>query len=572
MSFRFEHSRKDLQSQLQHARKELEFIQRALDESTIVAITDKAGKITYVNEAFCRISQYSQEELIGQTHRLVNSGYHSREFFENMWKTIGKGGVWKGEIKNKAKDGSYYWVKSTIVPFLDEHGKPYQYVSIRTDITQLKEYEEQIEYMAKHDELTGLPNRRFLKEQFPKMVEETKRTEQLLAVYFIDLARFKNINDSLGHSTGDKVLKQIAERFRAGLGKETLLVRMGGDEFVAVAPQLNYSSILSYLRAIQQALSHPIMIEGREFVLTANTGISVFPLHGEDLNTLLGYADMAMYQAKEEGKFYQFYRRAISQRLVRETIIESYLHRAIEREEFVLYYQPQYDLVSGELVRLEALIRWCNPDLGWIGPDQFIPLAEKVGLMFEIDEWVLATACRHRQNWQQAGYVPPDIAVNLSASHFQIPNMAQHLLSIIERSGDDPRRWEFEVTEYIMMQDSPIVHDNIRRLKEAGVKLAIDDFGTGYSSLGYIKKWSVDRLKIDRSFIANLPHSADDQAIVSAVITMARQLSIDTVAEGIENKKQMQLLRSMGCSEGQGYFWSAPISATEVGTLLKRDE
>ncbi|ASS87803.1 hypothetical protein GLN3_12625 [Geobacillus lituanicus] len=563
---------KDLESKLQHTLRKLESIQKALDESTIVVITDQTGKITYVNEAFCRISQYSREELIGNTHRIVNSGYHSREFFKHMWKTIGTGKIWRGEIKNKAKDGSYYWVQSTIVPFLDERGKPYQYVSIRTDITRLKQYEEQIKYMANHDDLTGLPNRRFLREQFSKLLKETKEEERLLAVYFIDLARFKNINDSLGHSVGDEVLKQMADRFRTVLDQKLFLTRVGGDEFVAVAPRVNYQSILAYVRTIQQMLARPLEIEGREFILSANIGISVFPFDGEDLNTLLGHADMALYHAKEEGKFYQFYHRTINQRLIRETILESHLHRAIERDEFILYYQPQYDLFTGELIRLEALIRWYNSELGWIRPDQFIPLAEKIGLMPKLDEWVLSTACRHRKMWKQRGGVEADLSINLSASHFQIPGMAKRLLSIIESNGDDPCRWEFEVTEHIMMQDSAVVYENISQLKEAGVKLAIDDFGVGYSSLGYIKKLKVDRLKIDRSFIKNLPQSADDQAIVAAVITMAHQLSIDVVAEGIENEKQIQILKEMGCNGGQGYFWRQPVSETEIGSLLQCNE
>ncbi|MGG3162209.1 EAL domain-containing protein [Geobacillus stearothermophilus] len=559
---------KDLESKLQHTLRKLESIQKALDESTIVVITDQTGKITYVNEAFCRISQYSREELIGNTHRIVNSGYHSREFFKHMWKTIGTGKIWRGEIKNKAKDGSYYWVQSTIVPFLDERGKPYQYVSIRTDITRLKQYEEQIKYMANHDDLTGLPNRRFLREQFSKLLKETKEEERLLAVYFIDLARFKNINDSFGHSVGDEVLKQMADRFRTVLDQKLFLTRAGGDEFVAVAPRVNYQSILAYVRTIQQVLARPFEIEGRELILSANIGISVFPFDGEDLNTLLGHADMALYHAKEEGKFYQFYHRTINQRLIRETILESHLHRAIERDEFILYYQPQYDLFTGELIRLEALIRWYNSELGWIRPDQFIPLAEKIGLMPKLDEWVLSTACRHRKMWKQKRGVEADLSINLSASHFQIPGMAKRLLSIIESNGDDPCRWEFEVTEHIMMQDSAVVYENISQLKEAGVKLAIDDFGVGYSSLGYIKKLKVDRLKIDRSFIKNLPQSADDQAIVAAVITMARQLAIDIIAEGIENETQIQLLKEMGCKGGQGYFWSPPISETEIELLL----
>ncbi|MED4300605.1 EAL domain-containing protein [Geobacillus stearothermophilus] len=563
---------KDLESKLQHTLRKLESIQKALDESTIVVITDQTGKITYVNEAFCRISQYSREELIGNTHRIVNSGYHSREFFKHMWKTIGTGKIWRGEIKNKAKDGSYYWVQSTIVPFLDERGKPYQYVSIRTDITRLKQYEEQIKYMANHDDLTGLPNRRFLREQFSKLLKETKEEERLLAVYFIDLARFKNINDSFGHSVGDEVLKQMADRFRTVLDQKLFLTRAGGDEFVAVAPRVNYQSILAYVRTIQQVLARPFEIEGRELILSANIGISVFPFDGEDLNTLLGHADMALYHAKEEGKFYQFYHRTINQRLIRETILESHLHRAIERDEFILYYQPQYDLFTGELIRLEALIRWYNSELGWIRPDQFIPLAEKIGLMPKLDEWVLSTACRHRKMWKQKRGVEADLSINLSASHFQIPGMAKRLLSIIESNGDDPCRWEFEVTEHIMMQDSAVVYENISQLKEAGVKLAIDDFGVGYSSLGYIKKLKVDRLKIDRSFIKNLPQSADDQAIVAAVITMAHQLSIDVVAEGIENEKQIQILKEMGCNGGQGYFWRQPVSETEIGSLLQCNE
>jgi len=259
--------------------------------------------------------------------------------------------------------------------------------------------------MAKHDDLTGLPNRRLLKEQFPQMIEETKAKKQLLAVYFIDLARFKNINDALGHAAGDEVLKQVADRFQMVLGPKWFIARVGGDEFVAVSSSVNYQLILSQLRVLQQMLSQPLIIAGKEFIISANVGISVFPFDGEELDTLLGNADMAMYYAKENGKFYQFHRQIINQRLVREMTLERYLHRAIGREEFMLYYQPQYDLATGELIRLEALIRWYNPTLGWVPPHQFIPLAEKVGLISDIDEWVLATACRHRQRWKQKGYL-----------------------------------------------------------------------------------------------------------------------------------------------------------------------
>jgi diguanylate cyclase (GGDEF)-like protein/PAS domain S-box-containing protein len=550
--------------------EELENIKYALDQSSIVAITDKRGIITYVNDTFCKISKYSREELIGKSHRIVKSGYHSKEFFKDMWSTISSGHIWKGQVKNKAKDGTFYWVDTVIVPLPKGSNNPTSYVSIRRDITEQKEAEQKIYHLAYHDPLTNLLNRRGFHECMEKAVEEAKRQQSMFATIFIDLDRFKHVNDTLGHKVGDELLETIARRMTECIGnKQVNIFRIGGDEFTVIWSGLqNAEEVEESTAKILDIFKKPFAVKGYQLVISPSIGVSIYPVHGDEVESLLRRADTAMYCAKEEGEnHYKIYTKEMEREFLTRLTLEQELHRALNENGLHLHYQPKVDVHTGQTIGMEALLRWHHPEWGVIPPDKFIPVAENTGLIIPLGEWVLRTACQQNKKWQQAGYSPFVMSVNMSTLQFKQENLVQMISEILSETGLEAKWLELEITESIIMEHAKEMIEKLSKLKAMGIHVSIDDFGTGYSSFNYLKNFPIDVVKIDRSFVRELPNS-EDIAIVSAIISMAHALNLKVLAEGVETKEQWEFLRQKGCHEGQGYLFSKPLAPEDVEKFL----
>ncbi len=550
--------------------KDLTDFKYALDQAAIVAVTDEKGIIQYANDPFCKISQYSREELIGQDHRIISSGSHSKEFIQTMWETIKKGKDWRGKFKNKAKDGSFYWVETVIVPFLNEQGKPYQYLAIRTDITLQQVAEEKIRLLAHYDELTRLPNRSLFNERLDQAIKQRAWGKRPFAVMFLDLDRFKLINDTLGHSAGDQLLQEVAVRLTDCLRPEDTVARMGGDEFTILLPAIaKAEDAVLVAQKVVAALKKPVKVTQQELLVSVSIGISLYPNHGEDAETLLKNADAAMYRAKENGPGrFNFFTSVTNSDGNSKIDMTAALSYAIERKELLLLYQPLVDLKQGKIIGVEALIRWNREGCGMVSPAAFVPLAEETGLILPIGHWVLETAISQLKLWQNAGFMDLTLSVNVAAPQFQETDFVEDLEQIIEETSLDVNSLKLELTESLLMKNQEAVIPRLKAIKELGVLLAIDDFGTGYSSLSYLKRFPVDTLKIDQSFVKNIPEDPDDAAIAEMIITLAAQLRLEVVAEGIETKAQLDFLQARGCQMGQGYLFSRPISGKEMTTLL----
>jgi diguanylate cyclase (GGDEF)-like protein/PAS domain S-box-containing protein len=549
--------------------KELRDLKFALNQSSIVTVTDPNGVITYVNKNFCDISLYSEEELIGKTHRIFKSGYHNSEFYKALWKTITSGQVWKGEIKNQDKIGNYYWVDTTIVPFLNDYGKPYQYVIIRNDISKRKKALEEINYLVYNDELTGLPNKRkFLNE----LGQQLKKIESPIAVLCIDLDRFKLLNDSMGHRFGDIFLRKVSDRLKSSLSEKSFIARQGGDEFVAFIPEATEKLARQTAQKIIQEVSAAYFIEGHHYYITCSIGISMNPIDGDEADELLKKADIAMFRVKKGGKNnYEFFDMNMDRLVKREMQLDKYLRKALQDEQFELHYQPKLDLRTGEITGMEALLRWDCPPLGMVAPLEFIPMAEETGLIIPIGEWVLREACFQNKKWQEAGFKSICVSVNLSVRQFQDPNLVLTIIRALEDAKLAPKYLELEITENIAMENKHAVNEKLERLKELGVSISMDDFGTGYSSLSYLGKYPINTLKIDKVFVDDLILSKDT-SVVRAIISLAHSFNLNVIAEGVEEQEQIDCLKTYLCDEIQGYALSRPLAAKDFEENILRNK
>jgi diguanylate cyclase (GGDEF)-like protein/PAS domain S-box-containing protein len=545
------------------AQQELIEKQYAIDQAVIVAITDLKGRITYANENFCRISGYARDELLGQDHRVLNSGTHSKSFFRDMYRQIARGHVWRGELCNRAKDGTTYWVDTVISPQLGPSGRPIAYMAIRIDITARKLAEAQIVYAARHDALTGAANRAVLLEKMQEALDRLHRQGEPFAILILDLDGFKDINDTLGHAAGDKVLKELALRLQSLLGETDCLARLGGDEFAIVRscradPR---QEAIALAETVLQTTANPFDIDGQNVSIGTSIGIALAPDDGIDEGGLLKKADLALYRVKSEGRNgLSVFDSELTKDATSRLQMINELRAAIARSEFDLHYQPVLDARTRRLYGAEALVRWRHPRKGLISPDHFIWLAEETGLIEPLGEWVLRRACTDAAAW------PEDIrvAVNLSAAQFRTGKLFDIIVRALADSGLPPERLELEVTESLLLNNSHNYQRVIRQFKDIGITIALDDFGTGYSSLSCLTTFPFDRIKIDKSFTQGIPARADCTAVVASVLTLARGLDMVVTAEGVETEHQFELLRAAGVHQVQGFLFGRPVPVSEL--------
>ncbi|MCX7149638.1 MAG: EAL domain-containing protein, partial [Rhodocyclales bacterium] len=535
-----------------------------------IMITDAAGCMISVNQAFSRITGYAAVDAVGRNASMLASGRHSREFFGEMWRAILDAGYWHGEIWNRRRNGETFPEWLGISSVRDGNGKITHFVGIFSDISERKAAEAKIAFLAHHDALTGLPNRLLLRDRMQQAMVHGERSGNKVALLFVDLDHFKGVNDSYGHPVGDALLRDSAQRLLGCVRDSDTVSRHGGDEFLVVLTELASSEVPAQIAGkIMAVLAQPFHIEDHEATISASVGIAVYPEDGAGFNELLAKADTAMYHAKQAGRnAFRFYTQRMNADAQERLDLHGRLRHALERGEFVLYYQPLLDLKSGFIVGGEALVRWQSPGHGLIEPEHFIAAAEHSGLIVPLGEWVLQEACRELARWHALGHPQLSMAVNISAIQFRRGDVEETVLRALATSGAIPSALELELTESILIDGAEQVLETIRRLQALGVRLAIDDFGTGYSSLAYLKRFAVDKLKIDQSFVRNIVADRDDAAIVRAVIQMARSLDLKVVAEGVESEAVAAELRTMQCDLVQGYHFGRPMLAAEFRRLI----
>ncbi len=519
------------------------------------------------NPAATRMFGWTEEEVIGRFLPIVRED--KKEEFRALREKMSRGEqVTNVELIRNKRDGSPIYISVSTAPLYDAHDRHIGIMAITADITERKATEERIRHLAEHDFLTGLPNRVMLRDRLNQAI--AREHHQKVGLLFLDLDRFKNVNDSLGHHIGDKLLQLVGERLKSCVRAGDTVSRQGGDEFVIMMPDIE--SAESAARAAEKlldAVAKPYFIDGHDLGISTSIGISLYPDDGLDLDTLLKNTDAAMYHAKERGRNnYQFFAQDMNVKALERLTLQTSLRRALERGEFLLHYQAQIDIVSERIVGMEALIRWQHPEFGLVPPGKFIPIAEDSGLIMAIGEWVLYEACRQNKKWQADGLPRLRMAVNLSAHQFRQYNLIETVAGVLAKTGLDAHCLELELTESLIMQHVEENITTLEKLSAMGVQISIDDFGTGYSSLSYLKRFPIDRLKIDQSFVRDITVDPDDAAINSAIIAMAKSLKLKVIAEGVESREQLIFLRRQGCDEAQGYYFSKPLPAEKFAQLL----
>ena len=536
-----------------------------------VVVTDRHGNITDVNGAYFEITGYTREELLGQNPRILSSGRHDKTFFDTLWNTLLINGKWNGEIWNRRKNGAIFPQNISISTIYDEVGDIRYFVAVFADISAQKQNEAQLTHLAYYDPLTQLPNRMKFMMQLKQEVRRAKQLNLQLATVMIDVDLFKHINDSFGHSIGDEMLVELAKRLRSQVEEQDVLSRIGGDEFVVLITDINSGEEATLAtNQLRQVFDQPFIVStGDHLRLTASMGVSLYPNDGQDADTLLRNADAAMYCAKNDGRNnYAFYTESLTQLSLEHLKLQSALYGAIEQNALYLMYQPKLDLVTRKTVGFEALLRWHDPQLGLISPAVFIPIAEKVGLIHDIGLWVLETACRQGMRWLRDGKYFGRIAVNVAGQQLQRSSFVDDVKRVLAETGLPAKHLELEVTESVMMQNPEVAIRDLKRLGDLGIELSVDDFGTGYSSLNYLKKLPIHKLKIDQSFVRDIPFDTNNTAIAKAVIALGHALKLDIVAEGVETQEQADFLLQNHCDQAQGYLFSRPQLPQDLDKFL----
>ncbi|WP_144144445.1 EAL domain-containing protein [Paraburkholderia sp. BCC1884] len=548
---------------------------RALDASVnailITAPSPTGNLIEYVNPAFMRITGYDPAEVIGHDCRVLQRDDRDQEGVALIRQALVANREVSAVVRNYRKDGALFWNQLFIAPVPNAEGVITHHIGVINDVTDLIRYQEQLEYQANYDSLTRLPNRNLLRDRLQHALIVAQRQHKGVAVVFIDLDGFKNVNDSLGHSVGDRLLSVVAERLARCTRTSDTVARHGGDEFVIVMTDtVDEQSLIAWMERVRLSISEPVWLDGTELYVGCSMGASLFPQDGEDAETLMKKSDLAMYRAKDMGRnTFQFYQPEMNASAGVRLNLERRLRRALRDNEFLLHYQPQVDIETGQIVGTEALVRWRDPEFGLIAPSAFIPLAEESGLIGPLSEWVLREACRQNKAWQDEGLPPARVSVNLSARVFQQRDIAKLVMQVLAETGLEPQYLELELTESTIMRNAEEAVSMLNELHALGIGLAIDDFGTGYSSLSYLKRFPVDRLKIDRSFVSDIGVSGDDETITSAIIALAHSLKLQVIAEGVETSAQLDFLKERACDEMQGFYFAKPLTTEAISELLQ---
>ena len=561
--------RKKNEQALLEAKERMEQIYRMVPSAIFTVNTNKT--ITSFNKKAEEITGYSLEEVIGKKCSVFAMNTCTKKcglFAHDVTKPI-----MAKECIIRRKDREERVLSKNVDVLRDVQGNIIGGVESFEDITDRKKTEEVLNYMAYYDILTGLPNRTLFTDRLNSAVSYAYRNKEMIAVMFLDLDNFKVINDILGHSVGDQLLQGVAERLIGCLRENDTIARLGGDEFILLAKQINNEDdVVKITEKIREVLKLSFNFDGNELHTTTSIGVSIYPHDGKDSQTLLRNADTALYRAKAQGRDnYQLYTASMNAKTSERLVLENRIYKALAQEEFVIYYQPQVDLVSGEIFGMEALLRWQHPEFGMVYPTEFIPILEDVGLIAPVGEWVLKTACRQNKIWQDAGFPAMRIAINMSPKQFQQQDLVEMVDRVLRETNFSPKRLDIEITENAIIKDIDATATSFRRLKELGVQISIDDFATGYSSLSYLKKFPVNNLKIDQSFIRDITNNSDDVAIVRAIITLAHNFKLKTIAEGVETVEQLEFLRSLKCDAVQGYVVSHPLTAEDATELLSKD-
>ncbi len=571
--------KKKISRAYQELRKQHEWLRITLSSiGEAVITTDENGTVTFSNYEIQKLLGLSEDEISGMKLDKLLSGLVDEN--GNVFKIPIKDVVNLGVLMNLGTNISLMTrhgkklVSGAAAPIRNNSGAIIGTVIALKDITEIKKKEEILYNMEYYDSLTGLPNRSLFTDRLKMALAQSKRNNEMCALIILDLDNFKAINDTLGHSVGDMLLKQVAEKIKGYLREVDTVARIGGDEFIIIQPQIkDISDATRAADRILRKFQQPWILEGKEYYITASMGIGIYPNDGEDQQTIFKNADTALYRAKELGRNnYQLYTESMNQKVFQRLDIENSLRRAVEREEFVLFYQPQIDIRNGKIVGFEALLRWYHPDYGLVPPMEFIPIAEESGIIVSIGEWVLKTACMQNKKWIDSGLEPHLIAVNLSARQFQQNNVVEMIDRIRCEAGLGPELLELEITESTAMQDLDLTIDVVNQLRKKGIRVSLDDFGIGYSSLNYLKQLPIDTLKIDKSFVRDITANSKEEAIAKSVISLAHKLNLTVVAEGVETKEQLLFLKEEGCDKVQGYLFSKPLPAEEIEKMLREKE
>ena len=561
-------------SQRKGAEKRLQLAHKVIENTSEgIVVTDPTGTIVDVNPAHLKTMGYSRDEVIGNNPRLWKSGRHDQTFYQNMWRKLLKDGIWEGEIWDRRKDGEVFPKWLSINAIKDDQGTVLNYVALSTDITQQKATEQELENLAFYDPLTQLPNRTLFKDRLEHELLIAKRFNRPLGLMFLDLDRFKDVNDTLGHDIGDLLLEKVARRLEGCLRASDTVCRLGGDEFTVILTEISSPDALAHVAEnMITAINEAFVLNNQQVFISTSIGIALFPDDGLDFGTLTRHADIAMYKCKEAGRDnYSFYTADMNVQNQARISMESDLRRALEQNQLELHYQPIVDMSSGKVVTVEALVRWRHPLKGLIMPQQFIPLAEETGLIIPLGEWVLKTACRDTAQLNIDGWPELKVSVNLSGRQFQSSELVDSVVKNLSESKLSVKNLQLEITESMIMHDVDEAIEIMKQLNSRGLKISIDDFGTGYSSLSHLKKFPIHSLKIDRAFIRDIADDKDDEAIVDTIISMAKAMDLHVTAEGVETSEQLDYLLKRHCDLIQGYYFSKPLALPQLRSYLSQE-